>query len=249
MVHAAFDAGINFFFLTADMHWPLYEPVRSGLTDLIRRGRGMRDDIVVAACCYVTQPEFCYTPFEEVLEAVPGLKRIDVLVAGGAYADELGRRLPVFLEHRDQGFVGTGAVGASFHDIVAARRSIIAEETDVAFVRYNPGHRGAAIDLFPYLSRPRGTVVYNFNSTHGHVNEWQWRSLGLEDYWQPGITDYYRFALSEPQLDGILCAPESEPELGALIDALEKGPLTHGEREHLAHLADLSRGNVALRRR
>src|SRR5215469_14434904 len=30
-VSAAFDAGINFFFLSADMHWPLYEPLRLGL--------------------------------------------------------------------------------------------------------------------------------------------------------------------------------------------------------------------------
>ncbi len=28
VVLAAWEAGINFFFLTADMHWPMYEPLR-----------------------------------------------------------------------------------------------------------------------------------------------------------------------------------------------------------------------------
>src|SRR4051812_39900076 len=39
-VPAAFDAGVNFFFVTADMHWPLYEMTRRGLADLLARGGG-----------------------------------------------------------------------------------------------------------------------------------------------------------------------------------------------------------------
>jgi hypothetical protein len=38
-IPAAFDAGINiFFFFSADMHWPLYEPSRQGLAGLLARG-------------------------------------------------------------------------------------------------------------------------------------------------------------------------------------------------------------------
>src|SRR6266540_1673365 len=36
---AAFDSGINFFFLSADLHWPLYESARLGLEKLLARGR------------------------------------------------------------------------------------------------------------------------------------------------------------------------------------------------------------------
>ena len=99
-VLAAFDAGINFFFVSADMHWPRYEALRQGMARLFRRRRGIRDDIVVAAVAYATQPEFSWFPFEEVVEAVPGLKRVDVTVAGGAYGYELPRRLPQYREHR-----------------------------------------------------------------------------------------------------------------------------------------------------
>src|SRR5262245_34055395 len=65
-VSAAFDAGVNFFFLTADMHWPLYEHTRRGVADLLSRGGGIRDQIVVAGACYPTQPEFCTMPFQEL---------------------------------------------------------------------------------------------------------------------------------------------------------------------------------------
>src|SRR3954451_19121946 len=84
-VCAAFDAGINFFFVTADMHWPLYDQARRGLTDLLARGHGIRDQVVVAGVCYPTQPDFCSMPFAELVAAVPGLQTLDVLLAGGAY--------------------------------------------------------------------------------------------------------------------------------------------------------------------
>ena len=38
-VCAAFDAGINFFFLSTDLHWPLYENARRGLRQLLRQFR------------------------------------------------------------------------------------------------------------------------------------------------------------------------------------------------------------------
>ena len=54
VVGAAFEAGINTFFLTADMHWPLYEPLRKGLRDLLRK-KNVRSQISVVATAYVTR--------------------------------------------------------------------------------------------------------------------------------------------------------------------------------------------------
>src|SRR5262245_7779800 len=62
-ISTAFDLGINFFFLTADMHWREYDSTRRGLSDLLQRRGGVRDKIVVAVASYVTQPEFTYLPF------------------------------------------------------------------------------------------------------------------------------------------------------------------------------------------
>src|SRR5205807_1865995 len=76
-VLAAYEAGINFFFVSADMHWPLYDGLREGLR---RLPPSARDQIVVAVAAYVAQPEFLWMPFEEVLAAVPELQHIDVTI-------------------------------------------------------------------------------------------------------------------------------------------------------------------------
>src|SRR5205814_3913431 len=104
VVSAAFEAGINFFFLTADMHWPLYEGTRAGLRQLLRDKPGVRDDIVVGVVSYVMQPEFGWLPFSEVVQMLPGLERVDVSIAGGSYGHEIGNRLDTYAPPRARKF-------------------------------------------------------------------------------------------------------------------------------------------------
>src|SRR5678815_3815985 len=76
VVPEAFDAGINFFFVRTDLHWPVYQPLRKGLQELLSRGGGVRDEIVVAAASYVATPEFAALPFLELIASVRGLGRV-----------------------------------------------------------------------------------------------------------------------------------------------------------------------------
>jgi hypothetical protein len=243
-VSHAFDMGINFFFLTADMHWPVYEKTRRGLEDLFARSPSVRDRVVVAVTAYVTQPEFCHVPFREVLDAVPGLGHIDVTVAGGSYRSDFAARREQFKLH---GPLGARAFGVSFHDRRMAAQALRERLVDLAFVRYNTLHRGAEKDLFPHAPRRRRTLVYNFTSTHGFLRPERYEELGLTaDHWQPSVTDHYRFALAHKEIDGLLCAPKTTAELDALGRALEAGPLTEEETIYLADLADLALGKASL---
>jgi hypothetical protein len=246
-VLAAFDAGINFFFVTADMHWPLYEPLRRGLVQLLRRGRDIRDRIVIAAVAYATQPEFCWLPFFEVVAAIPGVKRLDVTVAGGAYGYELHRRLPLYRAHVRSKHVSARATGVSFHDRKAARHAVKTSAIDIAFVRYNAGHPGARTEVYPHLSLRHRTLLFGFTSTDGFVAPRRVRQLGLtDDFWRPAITDHYRFALTPPQVNGVLCSPETPRHVAALWRAVEQGPLDADEERYLVHLASLDRGRAVL---
>lgn len=243
---AAFDAGINFFFLSADLHWPGYELARRGLAKLLARGPKIRDQIVVAIVSYVTQPEFCAGALEEGLESVPGLKFIDVGVMGGAYADEFLTRLGVYLQIRRDGLFGLRALGTTFHDREAALLAINHHLVDLAFIRYNPAHTGAKLDVFPYLTQSR-TLLYNFKSTLGFIRSKRYAELGLNDsYWRPGVTDYYRFALTRPEIDGLLCSPTTPREVKDLSSALEEGPLDEEEEKYLIDLAALDEGSAVL---
>ena len=249
MACAAFDAGINFFFLSADLHWQAYEVARRGLEKLLARGPGVRDQIVVAIASYVTQPEFCAFALLEGLQAISNLNSIDVAVIGGAHSTEFQTRLKVYSEIQDQGFLGIKAIGTSFHDRASARRAINHGLVPLAFVRYNPSHPGARLDLFPDLEQDGPTLVYNFKSTLGFVEPERYAELGLnDDYWQPSVTDYYRFALTRPEIDGLLCSPQTPHEVEALANALEEGPLDEEEQKYLIDLASLDEGRASLLR-
>jgi hypothetical protein len=238
----AFEAGINFFFVTADMHWPLYEPVREGLRRLLRSQ--VREKIAVAVVSYMTQPEFCFAPFEEVLEAVPELGHIDVGVIGGAYATDFPIRLREYAQRRPGDM---RALGATFHERAAAVNAINEGELDIAFIRYNSSHAGAESEVFPHLRSDRVTKVFNFQSTHGHLDADRLAELGLPTKnWRPTPADHYRFALTSPYLDGLLCALQDGAQVDDLRQALAKGPLSADEADYLKKLSALAKGKIVL---
>jgi hypothetical protein len=79
------------------------------------------------------------------------------------------------------------------------------------------------------------------------VSPKRWAELRIGDeHWRPDVTDYYRFALTRPEIDGLLCAPRTPRQIRALAEALEKGPLHQDEEKHLIDLADLDRGLATL---
>jgi aryl-alcohol dehydrogenase-like predicted oxidoreductase len=240
----AFDAGINFFFLTADMHWPLYEGTRLGLTRLLAMRPGARDQLVVAVASYVTQPEFSTAPFEEVLDAVAGLEHVDLAVIGGAYPNDFFGRLAEY-EARRPG--RARALGATFHHRQSAVTAVNRGLVDLAFVRYNSAHWGAEQDVLPHLSDAGIARLFSFNAASGHVLHARLSELGLpETRWRPKLVDHYRFALSAPRIDGLLCSLTEREHVAELAAAVAAGPLSDAERNYLKTLCSLDAGDIAL---
>jgi hypothetical protein len=238
-VLAAYDAGINFFFLTADMHWPLYDGLRRGLERLLSRGPSVRDEIVVGVVSYLDQPLFQYLQFQEVIDAVAGLKRVDLLIAG-AVPDEnnLAARSDALRAARDAGHDGARAIGASFHHRPAALLSLNADCLDINYIRYNSGHIGARQDIFPHLRPDRAALLFNFKSTMSYVRPEQMRRMGLNgEDWPPRLTDYYRFVLSNPNIDGMLCSLDSPRQVDELVATLGEMPLTPHEEAYMIRLS------------
>jgi hypothetical protein len=240
IIPAAFDAGVNFFFVTADMHWPIYEATRRGLEMLFARGGGVRDEVVVAVVSYVAQPEFLRAPFAEVIDAIPGMQRVDVSIIGGASAGDLTSRLIPYQDHRRGDVLGVRAIGATFHDRLACAHAVDRDLVDIGFVRYNPAHRGAERDVFAVV-RSQRALLYNFKSTAPALDDERFQALGLaRDYWRPSVSDYYRFALSRAELDGVLCAFDRPEHITALAAALAEGPLDDRQIRHLTRLTELA---------
>ena len=209
----------------------------------------MRDDVVVAVASYMTHPELAVRPHFEVVDAVKGLERVDLCVLGAVYEDELTRRVDGHAEQRSGAPPHVGPLGVTCHDRSVVVRAVNEELVDVAFVRYNPVHPGAEEDVFPHV-RPDGRcLLYNFKSSLGCLPEERLVELGLapED-WRPTPLDYFRFALEQPVVDGLLTAVDDERQVQGLEAALARGPLEADERQYLLDLASLDDGSMALER-
>jgi hypothetical protein len=236
-VLAAFDAGINFFFVTADLHWPIYEPLRQGLVQLLARSGDVRDNVVVGVVSYLEQPFFNHLQLHEVIDCVPGLRRVDLIIAGGVcHIASLQARSAVLQEAKLLRHCGAQTIGASFHDHCSARASFLDEVLDINYVRYNPAHTGAAVDVFPHLRSHRTALLYGFKSVlfSGSPSP---SCTADNNNWLPKPTDYYRFALSNNYFDGILCCLGSPHHVHELAAAIDDGPLTTDQQIRMVTLS------------
>jgi hypothetical protein len=241
-VLAAFDAGVNFFFVSADLHWPLYQGVRRGLELLFERSPSARDKVVVGVVSYLDQPLFQALQFHEVLQSVRGLERVDLLIAGAiSSAQSYNERLPSLQNARATAHCGARAIGASFHDRACALASLNLNTLDISYVRYNSAHPGADSEIFPRMRRDRSSLIFNFKSVLSAVAPEQLQRLGLTgSYWTPKITDYYRFVLTNPHIDGVLCSPTTPAQLAELDAALQDRPLTLAEEQYMTWLSSIA---------
>jgi len=245
-VIAAYEAGVNFFFVTADLHWPLYDGIRKGLAKLLAGSPSRRDEIVVGVVSYLDNPLFGALQFHEVTAEMPGLERVDVLIAGAVSNDQgFYPRVEAVVRARAAGQHGARAIGATFHQrplaLVAQQYGML----DISFIRYNSAHPGANRDLFPYLPAQRTSPVFNFKSTMSQVTPDMFDKLNLpKAYWVPEVCDYYRFVLTRPEIDGILCSPLQPVEMRQLAQALAKGPLTQDQKAYMIQLSSMVHAQV-----
>jgi hypothetical protein len=236
-ITAAYEEGINFFFITGDLHWLRYAHTRAGLSRLLDGSQSRRDDIVVVAVSYLDEPLFGLLQFQEILESVPGLGRIDVLLAGAVTSDFSLSRIRSLQSARALNHLGASAIGASFHNR-CYMLSGAALELDIHYVRYSPGYCKSRIDLFPHISPDATHLTFGFRSQAARVTAESYGHLDLpEGSWLPSAADYYRFALTPDPIDGILCSPSTPEEVRLLVRALEDKPLTPGEEKHMIRLS------------
>lgn len=235
----AYESGVNFFFLTADLHWPLYRGLRRGLSKLLEGSSRRRQQIVVAVVSYLENPLFAAFQFHEILDAVTGLGHVDMAMAGAVSSQEsLHSRLDSLARARLANHRGVRAVGATFHQRQLAIASREYGLLDLSCIRFNSGHPGARLDLFPYLSPRRSSLLFNFKSMLSAISGEQLAALGLPAAsWHPTATDCYRFVLSCPEIDGLLFAPQTPDEFDSFLNALDHGPLSPQEEQYMMAIA------------
>ena len=230
--HGLDDAGIREA-LDGEVNYVFWNPLARKLVEPLRDALARdRDRYVVA-----TGPSFGWFagPIRRRVDAALrtlGTDYLDVLqlywvgvssVLSEANLEELARL-------REEGKVR--AVGVSIHDRQRAGRLADDSVLDLLMIRYNAAHPGAEKDVFPHLARRRPAVIaYTATS---------WRKLlraprGWTE--RPATAgECYRFCLSSPCVDVVLCSPANAEQLREDLGAAARGPLDAGEMDFMRRL-------------
>jgi predicted aldo/keto reductase-like oxidoreductase len=231
-IEEAFERGCNYF--TWGTVIKGYAPgMREALKAIV--GKGQRDRLVLAAFTYAHNNYMTERMLRRGLRSA-GLDHADVLILGYFSRRPPRRLIDGALRMKEKGLVRF--IGISSHN-----RKLLGElagegDFDVLHLRYNAAHRGAEIEIFPYLSeetekRP-GTVV--FTAT-------RWGQLMKEKKMPRGekpstAADCYRFVLSNPAVDVCMTGARTVEEMRENLAVLDSGPMTGAEIERMRRIGD-----------
>ncbi len=217
-VEAAFERGVNYLFWTQLRTGPARPVIRRALA------RDRERYVLVGGSGLTYFAGSVRRACEKWLQ-VFGTDYLDVFQIYwlGKMSFWSARIVDEMVKLREEGKVR--ALAVSIHDRPWAGRLADDSPLDLLMLRYNAAHPGAERDVFPHLARRRPAVVaYTATS---------WRKLlSRPRGWDgPVMTagDCYRFCLSSPHVDVVLCGPKDRKQLDEDLAALEKGPLTPEE--------------------
>jgi aryl-alcohol dehydrogenase-like predicted oxidoreductase len=234
----AFDHGINYFYW-GSIRRPGFG---RGVRELARRGR---EKIVVALQSYARWPAAL---LRRAVES--GLHRLaidyaDVLILGWYNQRPPQAILDAALALRARGRVR--------HLLLSGHRRtffpVMAEEGifDLFMVRYNAAHRGAESEVFAKLGgdeRRPGICAYTATRWGTLLDR---RRLPAGER-VPGARHCYRFCLTHPGVDMVLCGPAGTEQVREAIRALEEGPLDAEELAWMRRVGDHVYGRSPVRR-
>jgi aryl-alcohol dehydrogenase-like predicted oxidoreductase len=124
------------------------------------------------------------------------------------------------------------AIGVSIHDRLRAGRLAEDSVLDLLMIRYNAAHPGAETDVFPHLARRRPALIA-YTAT-------AWRRLLRPPRRWPErpatAAECYRFCLSSPSVDVVLCSPATREQLREDLAAVARGALDTREMDFMRRL-------------
>ena len=243
-IHSAIDRGVNF------LNWAGLaegEIESGGFSEAIASLGSRRDDVVICVQFGARTDEEARQEILEVLRAlhtdyvdvltlyyVEALDEWDQIRAGGS--------LRVCQELKRDGIVRR--IGVTSHQRPLAAEMARSGEIDLLMIRYNAAHRGAERDVFPVTTELHMPVIAYTAMRWGALS----RATPSDPpgFEVPGPAAWYRFALQNPAVSVVLCAPHGRAELDEDLSVLSAtGPLPHEEYARLAEHGDRVRRHAA----
>jgi aryl-alcohol dehydrogenase-like predicted oxidoreductase len=227
VVRAYHELGVRYFFVT-----PRFAPLLEGLRQLVKEGH--RDRIVLGMGAAIPTGWSVEREWEKAARAI-GVDTIDVfhLFWVQAHWYVTGKTWPAMRRLKEQG--KARALAISCHDRPMTRALVDELGLDAIMIRYNAAHRGAEGEIFGSLPAARPGVISYTATRWGRLLKAQ---KGLAPMTGP---ECYRFALSHPAVDVVLCGARSFDELRANALGVALGPLDTSRLEEVRRFGDAVR--------
>jgi aryl-alcohol dehydrogenase-like predicted oxidoreductase len=232
-VHAAVDAGVNYFFYFG------FDGQMTGALREVVRGRRERFVLATGGYNFILWRSNLRRTIEARLRQMR-TDYIDVFHYLGTLSErDWTARVAEDLEAvRHSGLVR--AVSVSTHDFALARKLASSRAVDALMVRYNAAHRGAETEVFPYLGAG-GPEVVGFTATR-----WSCLTRRPKGYPAEGRVPTagmcYRFVLSNPHVRVCLSAPANRKQFEENLAEVRKGTLDEEEMRFMRGFGDIVAG-------
>ena len=231
VIEEAFDHGVNYLYW-GSIRRPAFGRAMRNLA------RQHRDELVLTVQSYSRLPALI-SPSVDVALRRSGVGYFDILLLGAQNQPPAAAFVEAFERLREQGKVRFLALSTHNRPMLQELFSKDAEAESpfgVAMLRYNAVHRGAEQDVFPFLAgeRPPGVIAYTA-TRWGHLLD---PAKMPEGESPPEASDCYRFALSHPSVDLVLCGPADRAQMQEALRTLERGPLDPDEMERMRRIGN-----------
>ncbi len=195
--------------------------------------QGKRDELVILVQSYSRSPALMEYFLRRALRTL-GLERVDLLLLGWHNKEPSKRILERALALKERGlfrFLGVSGHQRPLFPLLAQ-----SGHYDFFHVRYNAAHRGAEKEVFPLLPTEDRPGIVTYTAT-------RWGRLLSARKMPPGISpppasSCYRFVLSNPSVDVVMCGPKNRAQMKEALDTLELGPLSPEEMALMIKVGD-----------
>lgn len=228
VIEDAFARGVNY------LYWgTVRQPAfAKAMVNLAKRHR---DEMILTIQSYSKDPG---TIEGEVAAATKeaGVDNFDFLLLGNHSQAPADAYREVFERMRDRGMVRFLSVSSHNRPLLPELLADYAAGSspfELLMFRYNAVHRGAEKDVFPFVKEPRPTMLTYTATRWGHLLDPSKMPPGETP---PSACDCYRYSLSPPEVDMVLCGPADAAQMDQALAALERGPLDADERQRIERI-------------
>ena len=229
VIEDAFHRGINY------LYWGTVRQPDFARA-MVNLAKQHRDELILTIQSYSNDPTTIESEVDEALKAA-GLESFEFLLLGNRNEVPGDGYVEVFERLRDRGKVRFMSLSSHNRPMLP---KLLKAYTDgrspyeLLMLRYNGVHRGAEKDVFPCVPETGGPFICTYTATRwGHLLDPEKMPAGEEP---PSARDCYRYSLSQPAIDMVLCGPANAEQMNLAIEALERGPLDPDERERIERI-------------